>query len=56
MNFTYEMEPSHMKINFTHEIFILDMELKKCLYVILFSYVKLYVKFLQGLHVSVHVL
>ena len=29
MYFTYGMEHSQMKINFTHEIFILHMELKQ---------------------------
>ena len=46
MNFIYEMEPSHMKISFTYEIFISHMELKQSTYEILFSYVELRVKFL----------
>ena len=40
------METSHMKINFTYEIFISRMELKQFTYEILFSYVKLHVKYL----------
>ena len=43
MYFTYEVEYSHMEINFTHEIFIPYMELKQFTYEILFSYVKLHV-------------
>ena len=35
-----------MKINFTYEIFISHVELKQSMYEMLFSYVKLHVKFL----------
>ena len=41
--FTYEMKDLRMKINFTHEIFILHMELKQFAYET-FSSVKLHVK------------
>ena len=46
----YETCISHIKINFTlisHEIFMSRMKLKQFLYEILFSYVKLYVKFFK---------
>ena len=46
MNFTYEMEPLHVKLNFTYESFISHMELKQFTREKLFSYVKLHVKFL----------
>ena len=48
MYFTYEMEDSDMKINFTDEIFFSPTELKQFAHEILFSYVKLHVKSLSG--------
>ena len=48
MYFTCEMEHSHMKINFTCEIFVSHVELKQFTYEIFFN-VKLHVKFLYGL-------
>ena len=45
--FAYKMGHSHMKINFTNAIFISRMELQQFAYEILFSYVKLHVKFLE---------
>ena len=44
--FTYEMEPSQMKINFTCEIFISHKELKQFTNDILFPNVKIKGKFL----------
>ena len=49
MYFKYEIEDSHVKINFTYELFISNVELKQFTYAILSSYVKLYVRFMQGL-------
>ena len=46
MYFTYEVADSHKKINFTYEIFISNMELEQFTYEIIFSYVRLYEKFL----------
>ena len=46
MCFTYKIEDSSVKINFTYEIFISRMELKQFTYGILFLYVRLSVKFL----------
>ena len=48
MYFIHEMQPSYMKINLTHEIFISDMELNQFTYEILLSYVELNVKFCKG--------
>ena len=44
MYFTYEVEDSHMKINFTYENFVSRMELKQFTYEILFLSVILRVK------------
>ena len=46
MNFTYEMEPLHIKINFSYEIFDFTDGIETT-HPILFSYVKLSVKFLE---------
>ena len=44
----YETSISYMKIKFIYEIFISRIELKLFTYEILFSYVKLHAKYLEG--------
>ena len=46
MYFTWKMEHSLTKINFTYEIFISHVELKQFTYEVQFSYVNFHVKLL----------